>query len=501
MKISKYLEKVKNENLKRLIEKYIKKIGDEDVILIRVPARINLLGTHIEHRGGFINTLAIDKNLWCFAGKRNDLKVYIYDLEEKKYPEQVIDLEKELPEKGINWLDFIRKVKIIPGEWSNYIKGAFLYLMNKLPQIEIKGLNLFFYGEIPTGAGLSSSSAMVVATMVALIHLYNLPIKKEELPEMCGEAEWYVGTRGGSGDHASMILGKKGYITHIRFFPFIIEYIPFPENYQVICCNSLIEAKKSANAKDIFNERIASYEIGLKLIKKKFPELKEKINYVRDINVKNLESNTKIYEILLALPEKLTKNEVYELLPEENLDRIFETHREPKEGYKIRDVMLYGISECARSEVCAEFLKEGKIKDFGELMFISHDGDRVVRFLKNGIKRKWNYSVNDKYLLKLIEYSKSKNMKNRKKAEIYYQPGAYRCSIEEVDFIVDTVKIINGVIGAKITGAGLGGCVVILVEEKKANEVLEVLNEKYYNPRKLEFASFVCKSVNGVEII
>lgn len=502
MKASEYLNKVEKENLKKLIGKYIEKCGnEEDIILIRVPARINLLGTHIEHRGGYINTLAIDKNLWCVAGRRKDRRVFIYDFEEEKYPEQIFEIDPYLPEKGIKWIDFIRKVKIIPGDWGNYIKAGILYLHNKFPDRKINGLNLFFYGEIPTGAGLSSSSAMVVATMVAVINLYNLSIEKEKLPEMCGEAEWYVGTRGGSGDHASMILGKENFITHIRFFPFIIEYIPFPENYKVICCNSLIEAKKSANAKDIFNERVATYEIGLRLIKKKYPQLRERLNYIRDINKDNLGSNRKIYEILLELPEKLKREEVYQLLPEEELDRFFETHREPEEGYFIRDVMLYGISECSRSHFCADLLKENKINEFGKLMYISHDGDRVVKFIKNGKKIKWNFKVTDEYLKKLIKYCESENQKEREKSEVYYQPGAYRCSVEEVDFIVDLVKNIKGVKGAKITGAGLGGCVVILVENDKTEGVLDILDKKYYRPRDLKFSSFVCNSVNGVEII
>lgn len=100
MKASEYLNKVEKENLKKLIGKYIEKCGnEEDIILIRVPARINLLGTHIEHRGGYINTLAIDKNLWCVAGRRKDRRVFIYDFEEEKYPEQIFEIDPYLPEK------------------------------------------------------------------------------------------------------------------------------------------------------------------------------------------------------------------------------------------------------------------------------------------------------------------------------------------------------------------------------------------------------------------
>ncbi|HOV21171.1 MAG TPA: galactokinase family protein [Candidatus Ratteibacteria bacterium] len=486
-----------NECLKKLIASYIKKFNDEDIDILKVPARINLLGTHIDHRGGYTNYLTIDKELFCVAGKRNDSKVISYNLESEKYPPREFDIKNELPAKKINWIDFIRKIKITPGDWINYVKAPILYLQNKFPEIPLKGFNLFYYGEIPIGAGLSSSSALVVATMLCACKINNIDIEKEKLVEMCGEAEWYVGTRGGSGDHAAMIFGKKGQIVHLRFFPFTSKYLPFPENYKVICCNSLIEAKKSTDAKNIFNERIASYEIGFKLIKKNFPELKNKLVHLRDVNPEILKSEENVYKILLSIPEISKREEICKLLPEENLGVLFETHIPPEKGYRLRDILMYGISECERARICEYFLKNNEIEKFGKLMFISHDGDRVVKHLDNNKIEKWDYRVTDKYLLKLISDLK----KGKEEAKIYNQPGGYRCSTPELDFIVDTTKKINGVKGAKLTGAGLGGCVLVLVEEKEAEKTLEILNKKYYHKRNLPESSFICNSSSGAEFI
>ena len=256
-------------------------------------------------------------------------------------------------------------------------------------------------------------------------------------------------------------------------------------------------------AKSAFNERIACYEIGFEMIKKNFPELADKLTYLRDINTENLGSEEIIYKILLSLPESLTRKEIQEILPEKKdvITTIFETHSEPEQGYKIRDVMMYGIAECARSKKCAYFLENGDIDKFGQLMFISHDGDRVVKFLNNGKTEKWNFSITDEYLETLIQNLRSSELGVTKQTRIYNQPGVYRCSTPELDFIVNLAKNIHGVKGAKLTGAGLGGCVLILVQKEYAEETLEILNTKYYRARNLPEVAFICKSTNGAEFI
>jgi len=498
MKITEKLKSFPKDSTEyKTLHAYLKKYQDQEVVFIRVPARINLLGTHIDHRGGYLNYLSIDKEFFCVAGKRKDRKVAFFDVKTELYAEGEFDIDKELPNRPTDWLTYIRQVKIIPGDYSNYIKSAILYLQNHFHQKNLSGMNLAFYGDIPVGAGLSSSSAVVVAVMLSTVLLNNLDIEKGALSEMCGKAEWYVGTRGGCGDHAAMLFGKKNQIAHIRFFPFSIEYLPFPENYRIISCNSLVEAKKSMGAKNIFNERIVNYEIGFRLIKKNFPELAPKLSYLRDINPKNLGSEKLIYEILLSLPETIRRKDIIKELPEENLDFFFESHIEPASGYRLRDAVMFGITECERSRICSKFLKNMDIDTFGKLMFISHDGDRIVNHLPDGKIIKKTYSVDNAHLKELIKYSESSDPSLREESKLFKQPGAYRCSTEELDFIVDTVKPLKGVKGAKLTGAGLGGTVLILVEKDQADNVMDVLSERYYKLKGLKESAFVCVSVDG----
>jgi len=483
---------------------YFKKtFGEGKVILIRTPARINLMGVHIEHRGGYTNYLSIGKEIITVAEKRDDNRVIIRNVD-KKYPAREFNIQEEIPpEKRGDWIKFIKETKIVPGDWSNYVRAAIFALQNRFPKINLKGMNLIFNGNIPPSAGLSSSSAMVVATALAVLNLNKLVISREELVRLCGEGEWYVGTRGGWGDHAAMVYGKRNYISHLRFFPFEINFIPFPSEFCVISCNSLVEASKSAGAKSIFNERVATYEIALMFIKKNFPFLK-RIRYLRDINCDYLKKGEDfIYKILKSLPEKITRKELLRELPEhENeLKELFKTHKEPERGYKVRAVCLFGLAECERAKICVKFLENGEMEKFGELMYISHNGDRVVSYNEEGKKRAWDNSVDDEKLNKLIEDARSKDPERLMQARLYRQPGGYGCSCEELDFIVDTARRIKGVLGAGLTGGGLGGCVLILAKKDKAEEIINQITREYYHPRNLKPAIDICIPVEGAGIL
>jgi N-acetylgalactosamine kinase len=280
-----------------------------------------------------------------------------------------------------------------------------------------------------------------------------------------------------------------------------MEYLPLPENLKVVCANSLVEAKKSSRAKGLFNQRIACYEIGFRLIKKNFPEFRERLKHLRDVNPANLGTQEMIYQALKSLPESASREDIVRLLPEENLDVFFETHAGLDEEYRLRDVTAYGVCECARGEQCADFLKQGEFEEFGKLMFISHDGDRVISHGPDGNSVAWDYRVTDAYLSALLAKLAAADPRTRARAQVCYQPGAYRCSTPELDLIVDLSRRVPGILGAKLTGAGLGGCVVILVREEAADRVLENLSVNYYRPKGLPDSAFVCRSAEGAEIL
>jgi N-acetylgalactosamine kinase len=134
-------------------------------------------------------------------------------------------------------------------------------------------------------------------------------------------------------------------------------------------------------------------------------------------------------------------------------------------------------------------------------MQISHDGDRVAVYDDEGLVRPYDYRYSDSKICALIDDLRSEDPDRVTRAQIAHIPGGYACSTEEVDFIVDTARCVPGVIGAQLSGAGLGGCVMILVKDEAVKDLIETLNQRYYQPRELADGITVCFPVKGSGLI
>ncbi|MCD6219355.1 hypothetical protein J7K43_03100 [Candidatus Calescamantes bacterium] len=454
-----------------LLSRYLEIFGREELSLYRIPARVNLMGMHIEHRGGYVNHISLPYENFFLVSSGNKGEYKFFNLREE-FPPRKFKVEKYLSSlRRDSWLGFIEKIEISQGDWGNYLLASILRLAKNYSLEKSPGLKGIIGGDVPIGSGLSSSSTLVVGIALAIIENNYLPLSREELVEICGEAEWFVGTRGGAGDHGAMLLGKKGKILHLRFFPLTYEYLDFPSNLSLIVAHSGKKAEKTKEAKDIFNERVATYILGLKLLRERFPEWRNKLKRIRDITPENLGvEEREIYRIIKFLPLRATREELKKELGEKETQPLFLSHREPPEGYRIREVLLYGISECRRAEVLQELAKNNNWKRIGELMYCGHDGDRVTL---------WKNDKNEPFLLTFTEdYLEEVYQENLPLEEV---SGRYFCSTMELDLMVDTVKNLDPVIGARLTGAGLGGSIVILLEKGGEGEVKENLIKCYYD--------------------
>ena len=123
-----------------------------------------------------------------------------------------------------------------------------------------------------------------------------------------------------------------------------------------------------------------------------------------------------------------------------------------------------------------QLLNEGKYQELGELMKISHNGDRL-----GGAK------ITDEMLDTLAQQN----------ADVALQCGTYDCSTQQIDYLCDVLNGVDGVLGSEIVGAGLGGCVVALVEKAKANTIIDVVNEKYYDKYGYEHGAHVYSASHG----
>ncbi len=496
-----------------LLDFAARQIGMDAVVgIIRSPGRLNVMGRHVDHQGGNCNLMTIGYETLMVVAPRDDDMVRLFNLESDKFQDasfSISGLVRDLP--WDDWLSLINSKKLAKliseygVDWSHYIKAAFLRLQKKFSHYSLCGMDIFVSGNIPTAAGLSSSSSLVVGAAEAVVAVNRLETFPAQLVTLCGEGEWFVGTRGGSADHAAVKLGEKGKVVKVRFFDFAVEdVVAFPDNYVMAVCDSGIKAKKSSEAKDQFNHRICCYRIGFMLIKQFFPQYRPLLQHLRDVNTRNLGIPLSwIYRILLHLPEYATREELTALLPEENLSLLWPGHAPSTDSlYPIRGVVLFGLSEFERAAAYTECLCNNNIIEIGRLMRISHDGDRVSEY--DAVSRKFNpyrSPSSNSYLLGLIEDLESGDPERVIRAQLKYQPGSYHCSLPEIDQMVDIANSTSGVVGAQLAGAGLGGCMMVLVLKNDVDNLIANITEKYYLPSGRKNNILVCRSIAGAGLI
>ena len=486
-----------------------------EVILVRATGRVNLLGMHVDHRGGYVNPVAVGEVIFVAQG-RDDDRAVLRNVASDRFGDRSFVISQELPDGRIDDWDRwtqreVRKRKAAgtAGDWSDYVKSAVLYLQHMHTGQDgsfspaLHGMNVMAYGTVPVAAGLSSSSGIVVAAAEACRCINNLDLNDMQLVDACAQAEWYVGTRGGGGDHAAIKFGKLDHVTHIGCFPLSVDWIGFPPEYRIVLANSLKKAEKSRAARDVFNQRVGSYVFALMLARRNYPQYAPQLEHLRDLNPRRLGvDEAGIYRIIRSLPERARREEILTMLPDqsERVEHVFGSHAKPAAGYRIRQVCLYGVSECLRSETAADMLKSGDVRGFGELINISHDGDRVTR-LEDGRRVPTDNSCSDERIDALIADLASGDPQRQEAARLWRQPGGYDVSTEELDALVDIARASGGVVGAGLVGAGLGGSVVAIVEAGHARRLVENLTRHYYQPRELTPAAAVIRPVGGAGLL
>lgn len=484
---------------------------DQHVLLVRSPGRVNLMGRHVDHQGGHCNLMTIGYETLMAVHPREDDRVCLRNIDQERFPDHefsIGELVVDLP--WDDWLSLVNSDKVsnmvleAGGGWSQYAKAAVLRLQKKFSTVRLRGVDLIVSGNIPIAAGLSSSSALVVATAEAMIAVNQLDTFPSQFVDLCGEGEWFVGTRGGSADHAAIKLGQKGKVIKVTFFEFAVQdIVPFPEDFVLMVCDSGVKAQKTANARDQFNHRVACYRIGLKLIEALFPQYAALIHHLRDVNTGALGVPlSRIYKVLLRLPEQATADELRAMLPEENLDAYFATHRPPEDSlYPIRGIVLYGLAECERSRLFADALSKGRTSEIGRLMNASHDGDRVARYGDDGSLELWRGPTSNGYLLDLIDDLESGDPERVLCAQLPWQPGSYHCSVPEIDRMIDISLRTEGVVGAQLAGAGLGGCMMVLAHKDATARLVENLTEQYYQPSGKPSTVLLCTPIAGSRVL
>ncbi len=209
----------------------------------RVPGRVNLIGEHVDYSGLSVLPLAIDRCIGAAFRPRKDQTVRIVSDNAACAP-TAFELSGDI-EPGA------------PGDWSNYVRAAIQALNTDMKMVGAPGMDLLITSDLPAASGLSSSTALVVAAALAYLSCGNRSLDEDTdrktLAEILAAGERYIGTQSGGMDQAVILLGQKDHALKIDFGPLRFEPIPIPADYAIVVCNSGAAANKGGAAQSAYN--------------------------------------------------------------------------------------------------------------------------------------------------------------------------------------------------------------------------------------------------------
>ena len=237
----------------QLKSQFQQRFGNEGVVYTS-PGRINLIGEHTDYNGGFVFPGAIDSGIYAVIKLNGTEKVRAYSIDKEDYCEFGMN-EDDCP--NIHW------AKYIFGVCREIIKRGY----------KLEGFDTVFYGNVPLGAGMSSSAALESTFAFALNDLLNLGINKFELARIGQSTEHnYVGVKCGIMDQFASLFGKTGHLMRLNCATMEFEYFPFnPKGYKVVLLDTVVKHNLASSA---YNKRRESCENACAHIAAKHPEVK-----------------------------------------------------------------------------------------------------------------------------------------------------------------------------------------------------------------------------------
>lgn len=382
-----------------LEDTFSKIFGENFEKLYFSPGRINLIGEHIDYNGGYVFPCAITQGTYGVARKREDNKVRCYSLNFPNFGPIEFDLEEII----YNAAD----------EWVEYVKGMVQFIMEEGHIID-KGFDLAIYGNIPNGAGLSSSASLEMLVGVMLEDLYDLDIHRLDLVKIGKKVEnEIIGVNSGIMDQFAIAMGQKDMAMYLNTDNLDYEMVPADFKENVILIMNTNKRRELAGSK--YNERLEECERALHILQEEVD-----IQTLGELTINQFE-------------------ELKDLLTDETLLQ------------RARHV----VYENARVSETVEVLKLGDLNHFGELLTASH------------MSLKEDYDIT----------------------------GA------ELDALVDAALNQEGVLGARMTGAGMGGCAIALVDKKKVDLVIEKVNKIYTNEIGYGASFYIAEVGDGAKVI
>jgi galactokinase len=300
--------------MKVISEKYTSLFDQAPDLVVVSPGRINLIGEHLDYNGGWVLPAAIDKKIVFAIGLRSDAACHFYSIDYDAT--EIIPLSKVVPNAK---------------NWVNYLLGVVEQFQKEQP-LPV-GFNLVFGGDVPLGAGLSSSAAVEAGLAFAINELFDFKKSRMELVKLAQMAEnQFVGVQCGIMDMFASVMGQAGRVIRLDCRSLEFAYFPFDfKDVKIVLCDSGV--KHSLDDGE-YNIRRQQCEEGVSILKKYDPS----VSMLRDV------------------PSALLEKYKADIPP-----IVYQRCR-------------YVVSEIARVEAACQDLERHDLRAFGEKMNETHRG-------------------------------------------------------------------------------------------------------------------------------
>ncbi|KFB48370.1 AGAP005012-PA-like protein [Anopheles sinensis] len=418
------------ERISRLVKCFSNEFSRAPSFVVRCSGRVNIIGEHVDYCGYPVFPMAIEQTILLAVAPSNDNLLHIKNANNnfKPYKCNVLTFSIDVPSVGgPNWYQYV-----LCG-----VKG--ILDSTAIKHDAPRGMLIMLSGNIPPASGLSSSSAIVSATVLGTAYMHNATLNKQTLATISAECEKFIGTQGGGMDQAIAYLAQEGCAQLIEWNPLRATPIQLPSNAVFVIANSLSEANKAATSD--FNQRVVECRLASRLLAKqmklnwrdlnRFADLQKALGY----SLEEMESlvNGKLPQNSYTRAELLNLLEVTE---DDFVENLLTPNTRNSQTFKLKQRALHVFQEALRVQQFIETAKttsDDSVSRMKTLMRQSHESLRSL----------------------------------------------YECSHENLDRIVQISDQLG--VGTRLTGAGWGGCVVALCDGlDESKRFVEALKNEFY---------------------
>ncbi len=462
-----------------LISQFNSNYATTPQFIARSPGRVNLIGDHIDYCYFSVLPMALDADV-IVAVSTNNTNTITLSNTNKQFQQETFQLPSDGSVIEIDQSNF---------SWVNYFKCGLIvahkFILENHPSLlksNLKGLNLLFDGNVPTGGGLSSSAAFCVASTLAVLKANGVDsISKHDLTKITVVSEHYVGVNTGGMDQCASIYGEQNKALLIQFKPELIG-IPFqlpilkPYDMVFLITNSLVSANKHETAPINYNLRAVEAAVSAEFLAKKF-----NLSLVQDSNLStgSLRGFMDDYFEKIENKPHWDGQDIY--LGIERLSKLMELieiefNNDEKLGFTTE--MAANSLNLSIDQFHSKFLNKfpveySKLKLYQRTKHIFGDALRVLQVLK--LFKESNDTIQNHQ--ESIEFCKSfGNLLNQSQLS---NKNLIENSKPKCDELCQ-IALENGSYGSRVTGAGFGGSCVHLTTFDKLPKLIKAIEVEYY---------------------